>query len=144
MHFHGKAYREQQRFLKEKDSMIKISKLIIHFGSILFAFGSTPAAAEITANEAISLAESKSELAIATISSMANGMSWMNVELEFSGKGPVYCQPDKLAITDDQYVIILKEHIMRNPRMANSSLGLALLNALKDTFPCKAASTQNR
>lgn len=53
---------------------------------------------------------------------------------------PLYCQPQNLSITGDQYKNILSGYISKNPNYGDldmNAYGWVLLQALIDTFPCR-------
>jgi hypothetical protein len=51
-----------------------------------------------------------------------------------TNRGRFYCQPTKLGLTESQAISILQGYIDRHP--VNDPLGIVLLVALMDTFPC--------
>lgn len=64
---------------------------------------------------------------------------WANEYSAGKGRPRLYCQPDHLALTAQQYVAIMSNYIHRHPETGKANFasfeGL-LLNALVDTFPC--------
>lgn len=78
------------------------------------------------------------------IGGMAEGLEWANAELETKGRQPLFCTPDKLPMTRGGYVAILDNYLQRpdvkrktegKPEL--SYVGIFLLSALCDTFPCR-------
>jgi hypothetical protein len=49
---------------------------------------------------------------------------------------PMYCQPDKFAMVDAQYVHMMKDFVNKTPNAAKFPPASVLLFTLKDAFPC--------
>ena len=65
------------------------------------------------------------------------GMGWLNDYLATARHEPrVYCPPDKLTLTGNQLVEILKKFVQRDQQYGDYPVGAALVYALKDVFPC--------
>ena len=64
------------------------------------------------------------------------GIVMFNVTLQAEGRQPLFCQPEKLALTVEQ----AEEIMMRKAKkMANPDgvpISLILIHGLQDTFPC--------
>jgi hypothetical protein len=65
------------------------------------------------------------------------GLSWANVRLSFEQKPKLFCEPDKIALTSEQAIDILRRYVDGHPRAASSSFGMVMMDALTDAFPCK-------
>ena len=65
-----------------------------------------------------------------------NGLSWANAGLNSEHKPLLFCVPEKVALTSEQELDILKRYVHENPASADMSLGGVLLSALIDAFPC--------
>ena len=65
-----------------------------------------------------------------------DGLSQANVALRFRGDAHLYCPPGNLALTESQLVDILRRYRAEHPEEAGFSLGLILLEAIIDVFPC--------
>jgi hypothetical protein len=65
-----------------------------------------------------------------------NGFSWANAQLYVDHKIRLFCVPDKVVLTPDQELDILKRYVLEHPIYADASAGGALLAALVDAFPC--------
>lgn len=101
---------------------------------------SSAAKAENTAKQMLAEIEAGGNSAVMTqvwISGNANGFTWANSELEQRGQRPLFCLPKKLALTIDQEVSILRKFVKERPFYGGVPTGVALLNALQETFPCK-------
>lgn len=48
----------------------------------------------------------------------------------------MYCQPDKLTLTPDATIQILRDRIQEKPELAKVPFSFAMLEALIMTFPC--------
>lgn len=73
------------------------------------------------------------------VGALGEGLSWANAELKTNERPLLYCQPSGLPITKDGYVAILNNFLKKETekQMYESfSVGLILLKALQDTFPC--------
>jgi hypothetical protein len=76
----------------------------------------------------------------AYITGLGEGLSWGTLKAE----PRIYCVPDKLALTGNDYISILNRSIEKEKSHPsfdeflnqNDILGLFLLEGLKETFPC--------
>lgn len=74
------------------------------------------------------------------ISGVGEGIFWANNRMRNLGMPPLYCQPDKLVLTRDNYLDILERFIQENKALnkrPESPIELLLLEGLIETFPCK-------
>ncbi|MDL2409949.1 hypothetical protein PY650_30905 [Rhizobium calliandrae] len=74
------------------------------------------------------------------VAAAGRGLEAANSELERRGQPKLYCQPDHMAITPDQYVSFLANYTERNPQagtMQAAFYSLVLLYAMVDVLPCK-------
>ena len=66
--------------------------------------------------------------------------SAVNVELKDGGGTPLYCVPEKVVLTGEQLIDILRRWVEskhpRHPRIEAAPVPTALLYALRDAFPC--------
>lgn len=58
------------------------------------------------------------------ISAMQIGLMWANVELRHRGQALLYCQPDKLVITDTQMIDMMRRAIKDDTKLGNYFLGM--------------------
>lgn len=81
----------------------------------------------------------ESKTVLAMVGSAGEAFGWYNLELKARGEHPLYCAPEKLAITREQYMEILKRKVAEDKQKSADfrSWPLFLLNGLIDTFPCK-------
>jgi hypothetical protein len=71
------------------------------------------------------------------IGGMQIGLLWANVVLKERGQPLLYCQPDKLVITDSQMIDMMRRAMNDNPKWGDFPLGMMVLVTLQRTFPCK-------
>jgi len=71
------------------------------------------------------------------LSGVNAGLLAYNVAVQSSNKGPLFCQPGKLALTPDQVADILRRWAEKQGKSGDKlPVELALLYALVETFPC--------
>jgi hypothetical protein len=68
---------------------------------------------------------------------MIDGMGWANIQLKRDNQKPIYCPPPKLPLTENQAYEIIKAKASQRPHYKTTYVGLTLLHALKDVFPCR-------
>jgi hypothetical protein len=69
------------------------------------------------------------------------GFLWANGKLTLDRhEGPLFCQPQRLALAPEQELSILEEYVKGHPDDADLPLGLLARLALEDTFPCAPGS----
>ena len=81
------------------------------------------------------------ELMLWRISGIVEGFAWSNGFLRVNGLSPHYCQPPRLGLTAEQAADILRREVQSDPGLATEPTGLALMEALKATFPCSAPAS---
>jgi hypothetical protein len=71
------------------------------------------------------------------VDGMEEGIRWANLEAKDRYGQYLYCQPD-LALTDDQIISIVRQYVAKHPPpdRIRSRIGLILMNALIEVFPC--------
>jgi hypothetical protein len=74
------------------------------------------------------------------------GFQWMNTEFVKRGQPAAFCLPESFGSSADQFDGLLHDYLakrrakldaQRQADLAEFPTGLVLLNAMKDTFPCK-------
>lgn len=98
-----------------------------------------PAHAEMSAKDLLAEYKAGNALSTAFMHGIADGIGWEEGYQEENGGVRAYCQPGKLALTPEQEADITSRYIAANPKAGEYPFGLALLLALKDTFPCLPA-----
>lgn len=73
---------------------------------------------------------------LAGLRGIADGIEWSNIRLQSNGQKKLYCPPEKLAMTVDQYRSIFVRYVKENPSEGQFPAGLVMLEALVETFPC--------
>jgi hypothetical protein len=118
--------------------------------ALLICFLLLPSAvhAEMSFNELLRLyAEGDSDskaLVKRIIESNENGMSWMNSFLTFNGEQAVYCPPSNVAFSGEQVMDIVKREIKTTADLGNQPYGLAILLAMRKSYPCPAKTSKAR
>ena len=93
---------------------------------------------KLTANEVVELFRNGDVHARLLLTGTANAYNWANASLQAEGKTALFCRPD-VVLTVDQEVALMVRHIARYPQMGENAAGAAMLQALKEAFPCKQA-----
>ncbi|MBL96139.1 MAG: hypothetical protein CFH06_01843 [Alphaproteobacteria bacterium MarineAlpha3_Bin5] len=73
------------------------------------------------------------------VGATGRALSWANSKLRVEGRNPLYCRPDKLIMNNEQYLLMLKNAVKKNPTLGTypvNALGMIVLDILIDTFPC--------
>jgi hypothetical protein len=71
------------------------------------------------------------------VADIQNGISWTNIYLNtVRNEAEIYCPPAKVALTGGQIMDMLRRAIEEHPEIGSQPFGLAILIALKTTFPC--------
>lgn len=108
----------------------------------LFALGVGNAVAEQTAQSFIDEYDHESEDTRSTLEmyllGLANGFGWANAALEDGKK--LYCKPDTTGLGDRQALDLLRRHVKANARLKDEQVGMVLLAALREKFPCDKRS----
>ena len=72
------------------------------------------------------------------IAGIANGIETMDAMFEAEGHNiRFFCVPNKLALTTNQRIQMLKGNLEVNPSIGKYTLGIAMFDSYKYTFPCK-------
>jgi hypothetical protein len=118
-----------------------MSKPVFAVVALLASAISAYAAEKVTLAQFLRDAESSTE--IQNWIGMSGSMSgWTNTYLDKNRQQPLYCEPADPGITSEQYRSILVGYVEKNPRFLKMSANVwqeALLLALVDAFPCRAA-----
>jgi hypothetical protein len=70
-----------------------------------------------------------------------NGFIEANAFLAGTRKeSPMYCQPEKLSLTADQLVDMLRRAVKDRPELDDADLASALLSVMQHTFACPQSS----
>jgi hypothetical protein len=102
----------------------------------------SPARAEPAATDFLKSLDGGDESGLVYLNGIAQGIDWTEALLEQSGRKRLYCGPEKLSFTPDQYASILREYVKRNPKAGGLPIGGAMLFAMIDTFPCSTERTR--
>jgi len=70
------------------------------------------------------------------LDAMITGFEWANADLGNEHKDLLYCEPNKLPLTQDELVAIVNNYIREDKTQGYWPLGLTALSAMQETFPC--------
>jgi hypothetical protein len=113
--------------------------LIMQLIGYLLIFQASPARAEASASDFIRLLNSEGDaswVARVRVGGIAQGFFWSNAFLTHQGLTSHYCAPERMAMTDEQVIDILKRHVQASPQKGSLPVGLVLMDALKEILPC--------
>jgi hypothetical protein len=113
--------------------------LIVQLIGYLLICQASPARAEASASELIRLLNSEGDaswVARVRVGGIAQGFFWSNAFLTHQGLSSHYCAPERMAMTDEQVIDILKRHVQANPQKGSLPIELVLMDAFKETLPC--------
>ena len=96
-------------------------------------------AANLSAADAVLLIDRGSGEVEMFVVGISDGLEWANVSNLRKRAPQLYCLPEKLGLTNDQIISILREYVKANPKEASLPVGLVLRSAMEETFPCKAS-----
>ena len=114
--------------------------VVLFFLPILITIGIVPVYAEVTL-ETYEIVGKNDEFKV-FVSGLGEGYSLANAELKVKRKlPPLYCEPDKVKLNTDNYLEILDNYLSQPVVKAQTHptlpVGVMLLKALQDAFPCK-------
>lgn len=119
--------------------MSKNFKLLVS-ALALAAASTSPALADDlpTAREHINwLADPETkQLATISVHSYSQAFNIANSAIYIETGEKLFCQPEKLALTAEQAVSMLKKYVAEKPEHADEPMGIVLLLAFKTVFPC--------
>lgn len=74
-----------------------------------------------------------------------DGLLWANGMLEHRGETPLFCAPERLALTTGQISDIVERYSADNPDLvhADDEYGVVALEAMMDVFPCSGSANQS-
>jgi len=127
---------------------------VILISIVLVSFSLSSAYAEITISEYNERQRDTVDWKLVElyIEGVGDALSRANDELRNRAQQPLYCQPERLPMTKEGYVAILDNYLKkpdakeRAKRVTESqpekaSVGMFLMYALSDTFPCGNVTT---
>jgi hypothetical protein len=76
-------------------------------------------------------------LLAAHVSGIGTGLEWYSSYLRSRNEKPIYCAPETLSLTVENDMQLLTAFIATHRLPDNIPLGLALLQAYVEAFPCK-------
>jgi hypothetical protein len=79
----------------------------------------------------------KSRLMLEQVSKgIQNGLMWANATLRQDGRPMIYCQPDRLTITGEMVIEMVRKLVNDHPEWGKKDYDFVAFTALKRTFPC--------
>ncbi|THV16711.1 hypothetical protein [Rhizobium rhizophilum] len=103
-----------------------------------FSFAPPVSSKELTVNDVLDNS-GESQFFQAVVYSTWQGLQWMHIWTETRDGVRNYCQPEKLGMGLDTVRGMVKSYIEDNPadgERASKELGLVMIMAARDTFPC--------
>ena len=94
-------------------------------------------AADLTTAQAIQAFRKDPQTIGIYLTAVWDGLSAANAVLTSQGKPPLYCAPEKLAMTPHQTVDILRRYVEQHPFAGKVSIVVITLQAYMDAFPCR-------
>lgn len=113
------------------------------FGAAILASlaSATPAQAEDSAKQFMAKIDGPDQLEAdllgMVLAAYGTGISWANLAAEQKNGERLYCQPEKLVLTNDQKVDMVRRYIKKFPEHADRPAGLVVFMTLLHSFPCK-------
>ena len=100
----------------------------------------TPASADLPTGQLMAYYEQGGEvrrLSLLIVGGLSDGFLWSNVQLEMGrGEQKLFCLPDDVALGSGQVYDLVRRFVGKKPHYAGLPLGLSVLDALTDAFPC--------
>lgn len=98
----------------------------------------SPAWAQTDARAYMQQIDNGSELHLQMLSAIAEGITLANVQVAIRKQPPLFCPPQEMVFTNDQYAEIARQYLKKRPQMGVYPVGLVMVRALVLTFPCGA------
>jgi hypothetical protein len=95
-----------------------------------------PARAEPDARTFLEKIDKGEKIYLTVLNGYGVGLGWANTYVAEQGQPKIFCPPDKLAITAEQNVEILRRFVAVDPSIATAPAGMAMLFAYRSEFPC--------
>jgi len=68
---------------------------------------------------------------------LSEGLEWYNAQVLQNGGRRLFCPPQNVAFTMDQYVDVMKRFLDEAPNQNGMPAGIVLLRALESALPCR-------
>lgn len=75
-----------------------------------------------------------------SVAQVGDALGWANSLLVNRKQTPIFCPPDNLSISDDQYWTIIEVYLDRHPedrKLPENAWNMVAVTSLMYTFPCK-------
>ena len=103
---------------------------------ILTVLASSQARAEPTADWYIQRHAKEPKIVEVLVQHTYDGILWSEVYHKDLGGRKLFCPPTKLALNGNQLLDIMRQFLEAHKSSAELPMGLVLVMAVKDTFPC--------
>lgn len=113
----------------------------------VLVFASFSAHAEMTITAYKAEAPNLSLSTKTNLAGIFQGLSWANVRLVYDKRAPLFCQPATLALNFENVTSMIDTYLagpMGVSQPPDVPIGVIMLSALVDTFPCPSAPQRQR
>ena len=120
---------------------MKLTFLAGALAALLFA---PPAAAEPTVEQYLASRGEDRTVLTAYIIGAQDALGWTNAALQERGDAPLFCVPERLALTRDQVVDIVDRFAAAKAEVLEEEvmyLSLFVMFAMQDAFPCSGQAS---
>ena len=70
------------------------------------------------------------------VEALQNGVAWANAALKFQKQKPLYCEPEKLALTAEQVIDLIRKEVQARPSSGMFPWPAVMIRTLQNNFPC--------
>ena len=95
------------------------------------------AGSEVSTRDMLNSYDKGASIAVAYLQGLRQGLEWANALNNTTHQRPLYCSPPKIALTLDQYVSVTKDYLRKRPELNEQPVGLTMLLAAEEAFPCR-------
>jgi len=71
------------------------------------------------------------------VEALQGGVAWANAAMKNQKQKPLYCGPEKLALTGEQVVDIMRKEVEARPSVGQFPWPAVMIRALQNVFPCR-------
>lgn len=118
----------------------RFARGILGVAIIVAVLATAPTAyAEMTASEFMQNfdAPTKRPLILMYLHGLSEGLEWYNAQVRQNRGQMLFCPPQNLAFTMDQYADVMKRFLNEAPNQNAMPAGVVLLRALQWALPCR-------
>ncbi|QCI67201.1 Rap1a/Tai family immunity protein [Phreatobacter stygius] len=95
------------------------------------------AEANQTASQFLTSFRARDARSVSFLVGLTEGFGWANAQLRASNQRMLFCAPRDVGFTPLQHADILAAYLRRQPRRSDVDVGLVMLAALAEQFPCR-------